>query len=46
MMTEDKGYMFVKYTVVAVVHMIYVMEMSYQYYVGSIYYKKLYSYIW
>ena len=30
-MAEDKGRMFVEYTVIAIVHMIYTMAMSYQY---------------
>ena len=44
-MTEDKDFIFTEYTVVAVVHMICTLRMSYQYYVGSAYNRKLYSYI-
>ena len=39
LMTKDKNYIFVEYTVVAVFHMIYNMDMSYKYAVDSIYNK-------
>ena len=39
LMNKDKGHIFVKYTIVAMVHMICTMETSYKYYMCRLYLK-------